>query len=350
MTKLVVKTYAELEKINPFRRPDWRWERVMAICDRSPTPGRCTRRDDRYIRTARNFWLRYRTCQTEQDRRILAVEYPGLYLGYRFHEMAQEHVDSALIIESRLLARQSFETIAAEDGTHPEAVEWYERLFFNVTDRLGCNDYILKHVLLPCVGRGYATAHAPTTSSPWDSKPCAAPYGDMTLKFFAYYGGQHAVDVLLSGFKRGTPVVSADQFDKWMEKQWATNLKRRTAMAGLTFEVDKFNVTELFVINTRLIEIANAAANSEQAESFAEQHIMAFLKATPWARAWIDSYQPGQTLLKHYDEGDVELRDDEVQHAAAGELTGPLQGLDIIELPPAQRSHEIVPVSKESKE
>lgn len=347
MSRLVVKTFAELEKVNPFRRPDWRWERILTICDRVPTPGRCTKRDDEYVQKARNFLLRYRNASTDMDRQMLAVEYPGLYIGYKYHEMAADHPDTSMFIEARLLARQTPEQIAAEDGTHGEAIQWYERLFFNISDRLDNNDWVLKHILLPCVGRGYTAAHAgPISTGPWDNQPCALPYSDVTLKFFAYYGGAHAVDVLLAGFRRGLPVPSAEGFDKWLDRTWTSTIKRRTTMAGFTFEVNKFNVTELFMINSRLIEVANAAENEDMAQSAAEQHILAFLNATPWARSWIDSHAQGQDLLQSYDEGEVELRDDEVLLASAGEKAGPLAGLDIQELPPPQRKQEVIPVIK----
>jgi hypothetical protein len=52
----VFKLHAEFQKHNFFRRPNWRWERVVAIHDNvtpSGQPGKCSRRDDAFVKEAK---------------------------------------------------------------------------------------------------------------------------------------------------------------------------------------------------------------------------------------------------------------------------------------------------------
>jgi len=91
-----------------------------------------------------------------------------------------------LTIEARLLAGEPIEAIAGRCDVSVEAVEVYEQLFFNVSDRLANTSYILFHAIGAASYKGFA--------------------GDdsgAVLKWFAYMGGSRVLDFLLG--ERDTP-------------------------------------------------------------------------------------------------------------------------------------------------
>jgi hypothetical protein len=84
-------------------------------------PGRCTVRDDAYVRTARRFFLRWRAAAGDEDAQFaLAREEPGCYFAHLIREKATEDADDAVLLESRLLAGQAPEEIAAGKPPPPD--------------------------------------------------------------------------------------------------------------------------------------------------------------------------------------------------------------------------------------
>lgn len=300
-----MKLYADFQRFNFFRRPDWRWERVLRMVDRHPTPGRASRRDDDFVRRARTFVLRWRSRNTEEEREELFWEEPGLYYAYELFERQTAQPEGALFLQARLLARQTFEQIAELLSTVPDTVRWYEALFFNVADRLQNRDWITKHVLLPALLR--QTTLTGQSNSPFMDSVAARPFLDGSLKLFAYFGGPHVADVMITGFQSGKPPASADGLAEWFDGHWSMTVRRRSTQAALQFEINKFNVTELLTVHARLIELDRSEQNREQQRTAAEKHIQAMIDQIAWVVG-----QDGQAVLDRASDGASELRDDEM--------------------------------------
>src|SRR5688572_28968284 len=116
-----LKTYADYQRYNFFRTPEWRWERVLALADRpGNVPGRCTKRDDPIVREAKQFYCK-RVHGDPQTLDKLLVENPGLFYAYDYHERLQDDPDAAMYIQARLLARQTPEQIGDILGILPAA-------------------------------------------------------------------------------------------------------------------------------------------------------------------------------------------------------------------------------------
>lgn len=340
-----MKLYEDYQRFNVFRRPDWRLERVLKIIDRLPTPGRCSGRDDTYIRQARNFFLRWRA-KSPDEREELFWENPGLFYAYQIHEKAEEEPEPAMFIQARLLARQSHKAIADCVSTRPETIDWYEKLFFNIADRLENRDWVTKHVLLPAIMKNHGAA--PTKSDGevlvFKDSAVARPFLDASLKLFAYFGGQHIVDIMITGFQSGKPLVSPDEMSAWFDHHWSMTIRRRSHQAAIQFEVNKYNVMELFAVHTQIMAIEKSADNQEQQRTTTERHIKAMLDDLPFVVGDDGEKVTQGTALAIYDAEAAELRDEELLRVQHGEKVNS----DRLEALPPPRKQKFV-LEKSSK-
>lgn len=329
------------EKVNPFREPDWRWERVLDMADRQPTPGRCSRRDDEYIRAARSFLLRWRA-RADADRRELFYENPGLFLAYQIFEKQQEADERALTLQARLLANMGYKEIARSMDTLHQAVDWYEALFFNVRDKLHARDWVTRQVLVPAMSRGLGLDRAAEEErSPWAAQPIAHPFLDSSLKMFAYFGGPVVCEFMIYCFQAGKRCASPDKLGEWFDEHFSVTAKARSAQAARTFEINKFNVMELFATHLRILEIEKSADSAEHKRTTIEKHVGALLGELEgvWS-VGADQEQVEGTGLPAYDAAAAELRDDELLLVAGGDADkrlGALEQLAELELPPPTR-------------
>lgn len=317
-----LKTYADYQKYNFFRTPDWRWERVLKLVDRpGDVPGRCNKRDDATVRTAKTFLCK-RKNGDQMMLEKLKFENPGLFFAYEFHERAQEDPEAAMYIQARLLARQTPEQIGGVMGILPAAVQWYADLFFDVVPYLDQRDWITKQVIVPGLVRTTGVK-LPETDIPehgFKDSTVARPFMDGTLKLFAYFGGPHLVDIMIGGLQAGKPLVGVDDADNWFDRTINTTLRRRTAQAAHMFEINKYNVMELFAVHSRLMEIARSEENQDQARSIMEKHIKATVDEIPWAVGGDGEKLYEGTIVGRFDTMSGELRDDELILVASGQV------------------------------
>jgi hypothetical protein len=147
----------------------------------------------------------------------------------------------------------------------PEAVDIYERVFFNVRDRLKNKDYIVGQVLTPSAGENLA---------------------DFTPKFFGYFGGPFVVEVVLHKFDEssGRP-KNLDNVKGFMTGYVEKTLERRLAEAINTVTLDKFNVVPLLEIHARITQdMRHREAESAIGGSEYEQNMKAWMDvAVPWS-------------------------------------------------------------------
>ncbi len=188
--------YSEFQRFNPFCEPDWRFARVTQLeRDRN----RCTRRDDEYIRRARVFYQRWQA-RRQADRESLLWREPGLYYAMLIHEEAVSNPHNSVILEAKLLAGEDDEAIAQTQGMLPEAVHWYEAMFFNVRPRLESWCWVVQQVLIPAALRCARTMDVHAANS---GQSAANAFLDESLKSFGFFGGPKLLDFMIAGFHRG---------------------------------------------------------------------------------------------------------------------------------------------------
>jgi|TARA_R110000824_G_scaffold82768_5_gene207435 hypothetical protein len=275
-------SYKDVRLYNPFLRPDWRFDRVLKLVGRVPTPGRTTKLDDDYIRQARAFMLRWR--KGENAREQLLTENPGLYYAYMVYDNLHTDPEVRFMLEARLLAGQPADEIADALKTLPQTVSWYERLFFNIKPFLRHHDWIVKHVLLPSSDRfiEHGEDDDDDVPRPQGTPLIVRPHLDMTLKFFSYFGGPILCEFMIGGFRRGMTAHTQDDISAWLDDQWQLTLQRRSAQASGVFEVNRYNVMELFATHSRIIELQRGAESGDERRSMFERHVQAMLTELPW--------------------------------------------------------------------
>lgn len=321
MAEVEIRNYAEYQKYNFFRVPQWRWDRVLNLVGREPRPGRCTHRDDERVRAGRNFLLNHKGKTGELDRDAMLFSNPGLFYAYDFYERQHDDPEAAMFLESRLLADQPYPHIAHAMGITVSAVDWYESMFFNVKDKLPHRDWITKQVLLPAMTKNPSPVQGGTQSLVVRSDSTVArAFLDGSLKLFAYFGGTHVVDVMIAGFQSGKPVAGPDALSSWYDNQWAMTIRRRSHQASLQFEVNKYNVMELFAIHTKIIEIDRSEESQESIRNEHERTIKSMIDEIPWAVGMDGAKMFEGKALGEFDDEAAELRDEEVIQVAAGDV------------------------------
>ena len=162
---------------DPFRTPDWRWQRAAWLHEQ----GRYARRgrDDEYVTAARDFLTRLDRAGTDEVAlESLACRCPGIYYARQLR--LREDANDRWVVEARVLADQPAAEIADRQMTSAEVVLWYERLFFDVRPRLAHRDWVCNRVLGQSFHQGVKMRQF-----------------DLLLKLYALVGGPVVVDALV---------------------------------------------------------------------------------------------------------------------------------------------------------
>jgi hypothetical protein len=164
--------YGDYQRDNPFRAPDWRWQRARSLIGAGRNFSR--RRDDESTGRAVHY---LRTVNRGRRSPGRLCDFADVHAARQLHESGGA---LRLLVEARVLARQAPALIALLAGVPAHVVETYEDLFFSCRDRLDARDWILAHA----IGRG----GCPLAPEP---DPGAV------LKAFAYFGGPAVLEAVL---------------------------------------------------------------------------------------------------------------------------------------------------------
>jgi hypothetical protein len=325
-------SYKDVRLYNPFLRPDWRFERVLKLVGRVPAPGRTTKLDDDHIKEARSFMLRWR--KGEAAREQLLQENPGLYYAYMVYDNLHTDPEVRFMMEARLLSGQPPEEIAEALKTLPQTVTWYEKIFFNIKPFLSHHDWIVKHVLLPASDRfaAHDDDDDDDVPQPQGTPLIVRPHLDMTLKFFSYFGGPVMCEFMIGGFRRGAEVHTQDDISAWLDDQWQLTLQRRSAQASGVFEVNRYNVMELFATHTRIIELQRTAESGDERRSLFERHVQAMLTELPWTVGRQAKEFYTDSAIGAFEETAAELNAEELILMGAGEIPDYLDELPAVSI------------------
>lgn len=241
--------HKEFQFYLPFREPRWRCARVDEMMSSTP-PARPSRRtDDEYIVRYRNFRVKWRERPNDTQRLVIFADDPPMcYAHMVFHYHDHEW---RWLLEAHLLTGESDERIAAEFGTLPETVHLYEKIFYNVRDRLRNEQWVLKQIIGELAARQVETRRGQMTTEQWQ----------MLMKLFAYYGGRDALRAIVAAFPHAPPQDLAD-VDHWLDKAFINGVRRNALVASRIVEVNRFTSVQLMELYLRLIRVNNEALSA----------------------------------------------------------------------------------------
>jgi hypothetical protein len=187
-------------------------------------------------------------------------------------------------------------------ATDVEVIEAYERLFFNVRERLDNRGFLMHCVLGPAIHLGFQSSEY-----------------DLIWKTFALLGGPLAVDLMIDqSVGHARPDRAGDL--KYFVADVAQNDLRRVAMLALkTLHINNFNAMEIIDKFLKLVELERAGGSGAGiAAEAVKQNVHAMLISLPFTvgqrTARVDS-----TPLDRYDDLPAELRYEEIMAASAGQ-------------------------------
>jgi hypothetical protein len=224
-------------RVDAFNRPpDWRWH----LATYHVLTGR------RMTREAGNgglapivtFQRALRRCRTERGFQSLLDRMPALFRAYEIYADSPKLFRAG--IEARLLAAEPFASIAKKTALDVATIEVFERVFFNVLDRLDATDFVANR----CVGK---SLNSRLTEDDFDS----------LLRAYGYHCGAAVVDELVTTFagdirRPETPAEVSDLFSRDV----CRTLLRKAALAARTLPVsDVKTAIKLLQVWTRIKEI-----------------------------------------------------------------------------------------------
>lgn len=270
---------ANYQRNNPFRTPAWRYERVKWCLSQSPY-ARSSKADDKTTRLFRTFLMRWLSA-AGAERENLYHKAPDLYYANElFQRKFQTQTRQTCLIEARLLARTPVDEIARLAGTTPQAIVYYESLFFNVTPYLENRDWVTSSVLAPALSESVYSPHLNSKGN--QVLPLVHPFYDGSLKYFAYFAGPLAVDYFISGFHPSDSAPTADGYEAWLNKHWSRTLKRRSVEAATKMEVTRYDIMQLFSIHSDLIKTEKITEGAGGASREHEAAIVDALQSVPF--------------------------------------------------------------------
>jgi hypothetical protein len=250
-------------KFDPRRQPTWRYERVQKlITDRKPVHAQ---RDDKYIRKLRKMYIERNNYSASDiaeydSRAYLAAKYKELWLADRIFSSGRSD-RTRFGVEAMLLARMSDEAIAEQSGVTPETVSVYEKLFFNVRDRLDNKNYIASEVLGNAFMAGLSNKSM-----------------ELTAKYFGYFGGPLILELILDAFDGSieAPTESRDMGD-WLSRQYKLRLGTQSVVASTFFDPTNYNVRTLFESYHNILSLQQRDLSSQGDDNIINKALQTFL-------------------------------------------------------------------------
>jgi hypothetical protein len=241
--------HPQIYQADPFRPVNWREERVIGLIEAEGGPKRASKKfDDKYVRQYRNFLFRWRTKTSPEEKQLMFPKYPELYHAQRIRENDDQEFQA--VMQARILSGASNVEIAEAQSTAPAVVRWYEKMFFDVRERLSSRDYIRNVVLIPAIRESVSFD---------DREILTADKKQAICKMLAYVGGPKVLDFALMGFERSDAPTRLTQLTDWMDTSF-TNSVRHASMLGMqAFNFNKFSIMQLFEMCRQIVESAAEA-------------------------------------------------------------------------------------------
>lgn len=306
-----MSTLYRYRKDHPYRPPHWRWERARVLRElgrRAPSLGG----DDRWVVRALRLQADLDAARDDVDR-CLAFERAGdIGMAYDVWDQptdAKGRPNSGRHeVEARLLARQPAKDIAARMAVPTDVIIAFERVFFNVLDRLNNPGYIAHQVIGSAIHRGSFDNDFPAI-----------------LKAFSYFTESvDLVDALVTTFNGTKPTGKDVQAFLASDSRWST--VRKAALAARMLPLGD-NLTKIQVMDlNRQLTADEQAAGTASDDSY-QGNVQSCIANV----SFLVGKLPGQSG----EPSAAELRATELLAVGAGEARPDLKDMDSFRYPEA---------------
>ncbi len=300
----------EISRDNPRRPPDWRWQRACHLVedlDAGDRIGYDRRRDDEWVREAARFRRDLDRCEDDVAIRTLSEDKQDLYWAHDIYQDAGSPYKEE--IEARLLSRTEPSLISEKVGVSLDTVDWYERLFFNINEKLDTPAYIYHTAIGPELHRGLTERE----------------YGKL-WKYYAYMYGPAMLDSLVSqSVDVAAPSSPAEVKEAWKD-DGIGSLIRKQAIAARTTPINSFTQMDLLHIWAKFVEIEQGADIATSSSNALTTNVEAFLELMPKMLVGSRVVDEVFPRIDSFDQQGHELRTHELIMMATGEEPLGLEG------------------------
>ncbi len=300
----------------PFRPVDWRWEKARLMREDPRTASLLRHQDDDWTRKAKRFQELYEACRDDYDRLLLVRKWPALVEAHDLRFKEDEKRLMRFEVEARLLASDPIERIAEKVGTAPAVVIWYEKVFFNVLDKLANTAYI-SHCVMG------ESAQAGMTERDYD----------VLWKMMGYCGKGIVLDAVIGKTYDATVPESAGQVGDFLSDDIERSVKLKMTVAMRALPVNSYTAMQIAEIYQRFQEIKKMADGAGAAGDMISANIQVAIQSLGWTvgdkRVLISAADPSKIVGRLRDEvlaADdcaVELRADELMQLNTGQTLAP---------------------------
>jgi hypothetical protein len=190
-------------RLNPLRQPQWRYEHVVELHLLNRRPARWGPAADEYIWHYYRFFTHLLAAGDNQRLRGEAIDLRPHFAAAHFIHFSDDTF-TRQILQARILSRQTNDEIAVSMGIAPECVKHYERVFFNIREKLDASSYIQKAAIRPPEPRARNRTER------------ADQLRGYSLRLFGYFGGPLVVDFLVQRFRTGENPRSYPEARDWL--------------------------------------------------------------------------------------------------------------------------------------
>ncbi|MEK6253236.1 MAG: hypothetical protein N2B05_00930, partial [Gemmatimonadales bacterium] len=283
---------------DPLRPVDWRNRQAQSILDDRPRMG--DEREDYDTQQLARFRRIRALCRGKRDLRMLRERMPHVFAAVEIHGQAAPAFLAG--IEARILAGQTGAEIAELTGVPEDAIRLFEKLFFDVRDRLGARDFILNEVI-PSGGQSGSDAQR---------------FRDW--KYFGYVGGPELLESVMHGSTPTDGPVRADDLAKGLSE--GTELLARRSLAERINSSAPEDIRQVGQLHRICAKTGRADDETERPLTEYEESMAALSDGMPWqvVRPGISGDDYPEKIKWFQDRGIV-LRASELSlYALTGEL------------------------------
>jgi hypothetical protein len=249
----VLAKVPDFVKFNPLIGPQWRADRARILVARNQRPQPF---DDGYIRAYRKLLL----ANKNGNGPAAYLESPHAYIANSINEFPDSEWRD--ILQAKLLTQESLQDIAGWIGTDEQVIDFFEKVFFNVKDRLDNKGWIIKVIIGSTDDR--ATNDMGTMTDPQRA---------VVYRLFAYYGGSEALEATITGLMPSSLPSSKKDIEKWFETALEQIIQSRATQAARVMQINKFNIMqilELAVTGSRE-KLDGSSSSGARFDEFAEK-------------------------------------------------------------------------------